>query len=685
MNRDVVPALRHTRPAAAGVGFAQGVRICADLIARAAFVIAVMASGLLVAGNADAIPPSLPGLPGITAVNQQPVVAPGAGAPLAPNASTTAHPCARPAAGSVIPQPTQVYSANGALNVHLDYYPDVDINGNPTFCFLYTDNNGVISQGPTLHGKPGDQFNVSVTNHVAPLPGDAGTPADNLIPVPGFTPATGQCGDPQQFAMDPSSVNVHFHGFLVTPQCQGDNVARTIINAGETFQYSFAIPANEPPGLYWFHPHVHGAGEQSVQGGASGSLIIDGIEQFQPSVAGLPARVLVLRDAVLSNTDLSPAQGTPVPSWDVSINYVPVTYLATQANPTPSKPYDDAGQIQMQAGQKELWRVANASADSILDFQVIYTDKTGDHIQTLSVVGLDGVPIGSQDGTRKGHAVPMTTISMAPAQRAEFVIDPPGPGVTSARIQTLNVNTGLIGDTDPVRVIANITTGLAPTGLPILPAYAGKTWPQRFEGVDAPAITAKRKLYFYEEVSNPLDPNSLTNFYIALQGSFNEPYLAWGESTPYPYPAEKILYTPGAPPVITTKVGAVEEWTVENRALEAHVFHIHQIHYKLQAINGVPLAAGDRYFRDDYTIPGWNPPLLTLADGSQVPGDPVTGTHFSAMKPAQVKAFLALYPYPSITAKFDFRDPIAAGTFVFHCHILAHEDYGMMASMVVVK
>jgi FtsP/CotA-like multicopper oxidase with cupredoxin domain len=34
--------------------------------------------------------------------------------------------------------------------------------------------------------------------------------------------------------------------------------------------------------------------------------------------------------------------------------------------------------------------------------------------------------------------------------------------------------------------------------------------------------------------------------------------------------------------------------------------------------------------------------------------------------------------YPSITVAMDFRDPNIVGTFVYHCHILQHEDAGMM-------
>jgi FtsP/CotA-like multicopper oxidase with cupredoxin domain len=39
---------------------------------------------------------------------------------------------------------------------------------------------------------------------------------------------------------------------------------------------------------------------------------------------------------------------------------------------------------------------------------------------------------------------------------------------------------------------------------------------------------------------------------------------------------------------------------------------------------------------------------------------------------------------PSVThVLLDFRDPIIRGTFLFHCHLLEHEDGGMMAKIAV--
>jgi hypothetical protein len=40
--------------------------------------------------------------------------------------------------------------------------------------------------------------------------------------------------------------------------------------------------------------------------------------------------------------------------------------------------------------------------------------------------------------------------------------------------------------------------------------------------------------------------------------------------------------------------------------------------------------------------------------------------------------------YPSIRVRMDFRDPNTIGMFPYHCHLLEHEDKGMMGSIRVV-
>ncbi len=86
----------------------------------------------------------------------------------------------------------------------------------------------------------------------------------------------------------------------------------------------------------------------------------------------------------------------------------------------------------------------------------------------------------------------------------------------------------------------------------------------------------------------------------------------------------------------------------ENHTNEVHAFHLHQLHFVVLAINGVP--TNDSAVRDTVVIPYW--------DGKS-------------------------QSYPSVKVRVDFRDPETVGTFLYHCHILDHEDLGMMAKIQV--
>ena len=53
----------------------------------------------------------------------------------------------------------------------------------------------------------------------------------------------------------------------------------------------------------------------------------------------------------------------------------------------------------------------------------------GLYVQTFLLAALDGVPIGSQDGTRSGSLLPLTHLRLPPASRAEFMIRMPSRSV----------------------------------------------------------------------------------------------------------------------------------------------------------------------------------------------------------------------------------------------------------------
>jgi len=249
--------------------------------------------------------------------------------------------------------------------------------------------------------------------------------------------------------------------------------------------------------------------------------------------------------------------------------------------------------------------------------------------QPLTVVGFDGVPIGSQDGTtRPGKTLTQTDILIPPAGRAEFIVTAPSASVKKAIFQTLNIDTGPAGDDDPTRPLAVIQTSSAPVSLPVTETASATASiaGNRFAGLATATATAKRTLYFSEVISDPSDPSSPTNFFITVDG------------------ATPTLFDPNNPPAITTTQGSVEDWTIQNRSPENHEFHLHQVHFMLLAVNGVPVPPSQQQFYDMFQVPYWS--------GSG--------------------------PYPSITVRADFRGP-DIGDFVYHCHILGHEDNGMMA------
>jgi FtsP/CotA-like multicopper oxidase with cupredoxin domain len=101
-------------------------------------------------------------------------------------------------------------------------------------------------------------------------------------------------------------------------------------------------------------------------------------------------------------------------------------------------------------------------------------------------------------------------------------------------------------------------------------------------------------------------------------------------------------------PNIVAKQGTVEDWIIENRSQELHAFHIHQLHFLLLDYGGRQV--NEDFLRDTVNVPYY--------DGHSL-------------------------AYPSIRLRMDFRDPNTVGTFVYHCHLLEHEDKGMMGSIRV--
>jgi FtsP/CotA-like multicopper oxidase with cupredoxin domain len=88
------------------------------------------------------------------------------------------------------------------------------------------------------------------------------------------------------------------------------------------------------------------------------------------------------------------------------------------------------------------------------------------------------------------------------------------------------------------------------------------------------------------------------------------------------------------------QLGTVEDWVITNKAGMDHPFHIHTNHFQVVSRNGQP------------------EPLLGWKDVVNIPA------------------------YETVTIRIPFRD--FAGKTVYHCHILDHEDQGMMGIVEII-
>ena len=542
--------------------------------------------------------------------------------------------CVRPEPGSAITEPAELRSQNGILETDLRILDQKLPDGTVRYCYLTPDG----KPSPTLRVKPGDELIIHFKNDLAGL--DAATPAiDRPLAGAPICTAKKTADACESGAMTPVSTNLHFHGLTVPPVCHQDEVLKTSIQPDDApFEYRLRIGDDAAPGLYWYHPHLHGFSKTQVLGGASGALIVEGIERANPELGGLPERVLVIRDQDLVNPDAPPSKFEPPalsksqldsdgdalnsgsgfgkPSKDLSVNFVAVPY--------PDYP---PATLSMKPGERQLWRVLNASAITYLNLALIVRRAP----QRIGVVGLDGVPL-HYAGSPSPPVQWVNHIGVPPGSRAEFIVEGP-PAGSNALLVTRAVDTGPAGENDPNRALVAITADAdAREPQAALPAHAEPLPPPARPWVGDVAPVRVRKLFFSEQQENPNDPNSPTKFFLTTDGETPKPFDPQSDAAD-----------------IVVRQGDVEDWIIENRSMELHDFHIHQLHFQLREWSGVTV--NEPFLRDTVNVPYYKSRMLA---------------------------------YPSVRLRMDFRDPNIVGTFVYHCHVLEHEDGGMMGKITVV-
>jgi suppressor of ftsI len=460
-----------------------------------------------------------------------------------------------------LPNPPELRAKNHTL--YLDLHAAVTSDGKDSFYF-----NG-RPDAPTLRLWPGDQLKITYINDlpVKPLESCSINPCMDMT-------------------------NLHFHGLTVSPDAPQDDVLDMIATPGKSLRYTVHIPKDHPSGLYWYHTHPHGESFRQVLDGMSGALVIEGMQSYYPELTGLPERILVVRGRAISKD----AQSADLRQ---RVEVDPQACGAEKEPPEEIFTVNGAvrPQIAIAPGERQFWRLVNASADRYLDLQL--------EGQRFQIVAMDGMPLLQHDPDHPTRTA--DHVLLPPAGRLEAIVTGPAAGKAS-RLISRCVDTGPAGDPNPAMTLADIVPISAPTST----HQASET--SRKPAVQTPDLSA-------EEQTTPR--------FVVVFTEDNGGFYINGQK-----------FAPDAAPMVTAKVGTYQHWRIVNATGELHPMHIHQVHFLAYAENQHPIA--DPLWLDTVNVP-------------------VGG---------------------SVDVIMDFTDPVIKGTSVFHCHLLNHEDKGMMAKIL---
>ena len=98
--------------------------------------------------------------------------------------------------------------------------------------------------------------------------------------------------------------------------------------------------------------------------------------------------------------------------------------------------------------------------------------------------------------------------------------------------------------------------------------------------------------------------------------------------------------------VLKVKLGTTEVWNIVNRSGDTHAFHVHDIQFQILDRNAAAPAANEAGLKDTVVV-----------------------------RPRETVRIIMRFT--------DFADPNTP--YMYHCHVLTHEDNGMMGQFVVVK
>lgn len=577
--------------------------------------------------------------------------------------------------------------------------------------------------GPLIEVKPGNTLRVHLNN-------DLDNPPPNAPKCPD--------GGPSCFNI----INLHFHGLHVSPAGNSDNVLLNIAPKTK-FEYEVNIPVDHPSGTFWYHAHRHGSTALQVASGASGILIVRGdhpytgygpgdIDTILHDASGKPFTEQILlfqqipyacfndpgtfqhiitapdgktwvcppgKTGVVENFDQQLSSATV---WDFNGRFTSINGVVQPAI------------TNVAAGEIQRWRMVHAGIHDTVNVQIVPMVASGPNAEKELAGILSGTPtqqakivaqicpVTQPNSTRPVNLVPqfeiaadgltrtairpigvnlqsvsggMGTNFLQPGYRSDVLVVFPHPGTycvlnqaaTSAERPTINPNGGGQGPNETQLLATVIVKGGSSIPLGALGRYVNSTLvknnpnlPQNARnGLAQGDLTPWRGMPEEGPASNSANPNKVA-FYI---GNLPEPPTKQtNPKGPFGFWINSKEYDPNRID-FKFQVGDTQDWQLTSYG-EPHIFHIHvnpfevmDVTYKGKSIfdnYGRCLAQPDKLGLQNQYCGMWH----TFKDTVFVQNDYLV----------KIRTTYVRY----------------IGEFVIHCHILDHEDGGMMTNVEIV-
>lgn len=446
---------------------------------------------------------------------------------------------------------------------------------------------------------------------------------------------------------DWNTTNIHYHGLHVapqgTPELESDNVLLRLKPAKDggvsSQKYAVKIPADHPAGTFWYHPHVHGSTTPQVASGASGALIVEREDDrwnldHNPAVkaASKHEQIMVLQQipylkkeypnyGEIENVGNNAGDMFNPGMWNKLKRY---TTVNGELIPT----------VTMAPGEVRRFRFIASQQREIIKLRIVKhdTDKNPDTLD-FHEIAIDGLPTG--EITKK------KTLELQPGYRSDSLVHVPASD--SGTYLLINDEaadgTGADGTPEPLKLVAKIKIEGKPVDMKL--PESSELAKYRLKDPDRSEVVARKEYAFY-------------GIWLPQSGGADYFLSRENENTPPGSVLKGKEYDENDPRKLV--LGQTQEWVVGSRNGKsdgkdievAHPFHIH--------INPFLITKVQNAKDEDVTLkeigkPTWRDTL--------------------AMKQG--------YTYTLLTKYETF-----AGKFVDHCHILDHEDQGMMEQVWIV-